>query len=50
MLAGHFCETDFRTSSATFDATAGYPFEFDWFAPAFFESFAFRASGDFRST
>jgi uncharacterized protein (DUF2126 family) len=40
----HFCETDFKDVVRDLRA-AGYPFEFDWFAPQF--EFRFPRIGDF---
>jgi uncharacterized protein (DUF2126 family) len=40
----HFCETDFKDVLGDL-ATAGYPFEFEWFAPHF--EFRFPRIGDF---
>ena len=40
----HFCETDFKDVVRDL-RTAGYPFEFDWFAPQF--EFRFPRIGDF---
>jgi len=42
-LLPHFCETDFRDVIGDLRA-AGYPFEFDWFAPHF--EFRFPRIGD----
>ena len=43
-LLPHFCETDFRDVIRDL-RDAGYPFEFDWFAPHF--EFRFPRIGDF---